>query len=160
MKNYDYNTVMVAAKTLLVLVSILQCGGGSWQAEAWKARTEEEEIRGRATYYAHGLMEEVARNRGMNLGPFKGGVALNRAGDLGRVVWLEKDGRVFGPYLVVDCAQQGEHFTRREELGLVVEVPWELAMEWGMRGPTRGVTVYLEWPPCTRGTKKACYLPI
>jgi hypothetical protein len=77
---------------------------------------------GYATYYAPGLMEKVAANRGIDLQAYLGGVALNRAGDLGRAVWLEwGPGQVEGPFLAVDCAQF-KHFPERQRLSYVVEV--------------------------------------
>ena len=98
-------------------------------------------MQGMATYYAPGLMREVAEYRGMDA-PLL--VALNRKGDLGRTVWVRKGGVVYEA-LVVDCAQEG-HFADREVQGRVLEVPYWLAMEWGMRGPVP-VSVHFRRPP-------------
>jgi len=97
-------------------------------------------VRGMATYYAPGLMEQVAEYRGMGA-PLL--VAMNRKGDLGRVVWIRKGARIYEA-LVVDCAQE-IHFAERLSQGRVLEIPYWLAMEWGMRGPER-VSVYFRKP--------------
>lgn len=55
----------------------------------WMEATAEDHLAGEATYYAAGVMERVAAFRGLSLEGYAGGVALNRAGDLGRPVWLE-----------------------------------------------------------------------
>ncbi len=101
-----------------------------------------------ATYMNPGIMQQVIANRGLD---WLDGVALNRAGDLGRTVWLMWDtGETDGPLPVVDCAQEG-HFGKRERQGRVVEVSAELARERGFFGvgPV-GVTVWLVPPPDTR----------
>lgn len=100
----------------------------------WTVPTSEDVVQGRATYYADGLMEQVAANRGLSLSGYRGGVALNRAGDRGRQVWLEwSDGTVAGPYLVVDCAER-RHMGERERQGLVVEVDAQTARLRGFYG--------------------------
>lgn len=107
----------------------------SMPGEAWAMPSPEDTIVGKATYYRPGLMDQVAINRGLDLDGYLAGVALNRAGDLGRVVWLDfDDGLLYGPFLVVDCAQRGEHFRRREAQGYVVEVPAWVARLHGFYG--------------------------
>ncbi len=120
-------------------------------AALWTIPTGDARVEGLATYYAPGLMQQVAANRGMswNRGAYVGGVALNRMGDLRRSVWLEREGEVTGPYLVVDCAGRGEHYEGRERRGLVVEVAWEVSQAWGMEGPVP-VVVHFE-PPAPEG---------
>ena len=90
-------------------------------------------LEGQATYYSPGLMEKVAENRGMDLSGYMGGVALNRKGDLGRVVWLDWGGVTEGPFLVVDCAQKA-HYRVREKQFRVVEVSAEIAQKHGFYG--------------------------
>ena len=114
-------------------------------ATLWATPTDADVIDGMATYYAPRLMQTVADNRGMDLTYYAGGVALNRAGDLGRTVWLERDGRVLGPMLVVDCARRGKHFDDRESRGYVLEVSYRQAREWRMAGPVP-VRVWFELP--------------
>ena len=109
--------------TMLALLAVL-----------WQVPTSDDAIAGQATYYAPGVMEAVAVNRGMSIAGFRGGVALNRAGDLGRTVWLEYNGEITGPYRVVDCARRGPHFEERERKGYVVEIDYRLARDWGIVG--------------------------
>lgn len=118
----------------------------------WSLPSADLAVQGYATYMRPGLMEQVAANKAANLEPYAGGVALNRAGDLGRVVWLEWDnGAIDGPFLVIDCAQQGQHFARREHQRRVVEVDYDLAKLRGFAGvgPKR-VTVWFREPPRAR----------
>ena len=106
----------------------------------WTNATPGDVISGTATYYSPGLMESVARSRGYSLEGTAGGVAMNRRGDLGRLVWLERFDpaanrmQTTGPYRVVDCARQGRDYAARERSGRVVEVSFELATEWAIAG--------------------------
>ena len=110
----------------------------------WLRPTEEEYLDGYATYMDYGVMDKVISNRGLQ---WSDGVALNRAGDRGREVWLLwGDGTISGPLKVVDCAQR-IHFGRREQWGHVVEVSAELAQERGFYGIGKEpVTVLFEAP--------------
>ena len=101
---------------------------------------------GLATFYAPGMMEYVRAYR-ESLGQLPdcpecvGTVALLRAGDIGRKVWLQPpDGERVGPFLVIDCAR------RQDVAPLVarnwaVDVSYELGQAWGMLAPLGGVTV-------------------
>ncbi len=94
---------------------------------------------GKASYYAAGVMRRVAEYR-LRVGDIKpcpeciGYVAMMRKGDLGRRVWIEREGIVSGPYLVVDVAAPRD-FASVIGRGIIVEVDYALAMSWGMRGP-------------------------
>jgi hypothetical protein len=99
---------------------------------AWSSRSPDT-LHGQATYYSPGVMAQVAKNRGMDLTPYLGGVALNRKGDLGRIVWIEFDTAIEGPFLVVDCAQEG-HFPDRENQNRVIEVDAATAIRHGFYG--------------------------
>lgn len=101
---------------------------------------------GLATFYAAGMMEYVLAVRAghgqhLRCDECVGTVALLRAGDIGRKVWLQPPGgeRV-GPFLVIDCA-------RREDIppllarNWAVDVSYELGQLWGMDRPLDGVTV-------------------
>jgi hypothetical protein len=101
---------------------------------------------GLATFYAAGMMEHVLSVRGgygqtLRCAECVGTVALLRAGDIGRKVWLQPPGgeRV-GPFLVIDCA-------RREDIpplvarNWAVDVSFEVGQLWGMDRPLDGVTV-------------------
>jgi hypothetical protein len=116
---------------LQVLAALLVSGAAP---ASWSEPTPTLALDGYATYYAPGLMERVARNRGISLAGYAGGVALNRAGDLGREVWLQWGyGDVDGPYLAIDCAQF-EHFGERQRLARVVEVDAQTAQRRGFYG--------------------------
>lgn len=98
----------------------------------WLLPTNAVYIEGKATHMADGVMAGVVENRDLDLAGYVGAVALNRAGDRYRDVWLEwADGTVDGPFLVVDCAQRGEHFEAREEAGYIVEVSEKWAKRRG-----------------------------
>jgi hypothetical protein len=126
----------------------------------WHVPTEAESVAGKATFYAPGMMERVAMNRGLireaeeydkwlEERGLAGAVALNAAGDLGRVVWLESPaGDVAGPFLAIDCAQ-AEHYQDRLDRERVVEVDWPTAVRWQMRGP---VDVRVWFHPPHRGS--------
>jgi len=90
-------------------------------------------------------MQTVADNREMNLDRFVGGVALNRRGDLGRIVWLEFNGELRGPFLVVDCSQE-IHYNDRESAGYIVEVSAKFADEMGFYG-VAPVPVHVHFRP-------------
>ncbi len=124
---------------------------------------------GLATYYAPGMMEYVAGYR-QTQGQLPacpecvGTVALLRAGDIGRKVWLQQtDGERVGPFLVIDCA-------RRQDVAplvardWVVDVSYELGQAWAMNRPLAGVTV-LEDPadagvkPVRLGVPTPFYVP-
>ena len=107
-------------------------------------------LEGQATYYSHGLMERVAENRGMDLTGYMGGIALNRKGDLGRVVWLEWGSVTEGPFLTVDCARKG-HFQAREDDGRVVEVDAQTAQRHGFFGvgPVPVKVIFYDSVSCT-----------
>ncbi len=125
-------------------LSMNAVGAGS----AWDQPTNTVTIHGVSTYYAPGVMQQVISNRGLD---WPDGVALNRAGDLGRTVWLQwDDGTITGPLVAVDCAQEG-HFETRERQGRVVEVSAELAKSRGFYGVgPHPVIVWYTEPPETR----------
>ena len=113
----------------------------------WTDATPGDCLSGLATYMKAGKMEQAARRMQRSLDGVVGGVAMNRKGDIGRLVWIERAGIVTGPYRVVDCAQAGEHYEKRERQGRIIEVTYELADEWGIVGigPTP-VTVWFSDP--------------
>ena len=124
-------------------------------ASPWRAPTPADHLDGLATYMNPGVMARTAANRGLIPHPgayaswlavhgYAGGVALNPAGDLGRVIWLEHAGRIEGPFVVLDCAQR-VHYAQRIDQRRVVEVDWATAQRWRMRGPVP-VVVHLAPP--------------
>ena len=121
-------------------------------ATAWATPTPNATVTGLATFYAPGVMEAVAVNRGLisETGEYgdwlrreglAGAVALNRAGDLGRTVWLRGPDGLEGPFMVIDCARR-DHYQDRIAQGRVVEVDWSTSRRWGMRGPVSVVVVF------------------
>ncbi len=103
-------------------------------------------VTGLATYYAAGLMESVQWRR-ESYGQLAacpecvGAVALLRAGDIGRKVWLQPpDGEPVGPFLVVDCARRQDVIPLLSR-NWAVDISYELGQIWGMTRPLDGVTV-------------------
>lgn len=113
--------------------------------------------RGQAMYYARGLMNQVLANRkawgdidlsrivscdiadldnNPNPGGHIGCVALYRAGDIGREIWLEPTrvgGGVVGPFLVIDVAARKD-IPCLIERDWVVDIDYQTAARWGMVG--------------------------
>ncbi len=100
---------------------------------------------GMATFYAEGVMERVARNRGLSFKGhgFKGGVALMNCGDIGDYVWIKRGTQYEfeGPFLVVDCSSREHLYFNVVINGIAVEVDWETSRRWGMNGGIEGVHV-------------------
>lgn len=107
-------------------------------------------ITGLAMYYAPQVMDrvELYRERMNQIEACEeciGRVALLRAGDLGRLVWIQvEDGIVEGPFQVLDVAAR-HHIPDLLRRNWVVDVDYETARRWGMRGPIE-VTVFAEPP--------------
>uniref|UniRef100_A0A7C1K0Z8 Uncharacterized protein n=1 Tax=Caldilinea aerophila TaxID=133453 RepID=A0A7C1K0Z8_9CHLR len=107
-------------------------------------------ITGLAMYYAPQVMDrvELYRERVNQIEACEeciGRVALLRAGDLGRLVWIQVgDGIVEGPFQVLDVAAR-HHIPDLLRRNWVVDVDYETARRWGMRGPIE-VTVFAEPP--------------
>lgn len=101
---------------------------------------------GKVMYYNPGVMERVLdyRVRTSDIEPCEecaGYVALLRAGDLNRKVWIELDtGEVEGPFLVIDVAQP-RHIDMLLERNWVVDVDNDTARRWQMRGPIGGTVL-------------------
>lgn len=107
-------------------------------------------VTGFAMYYNPNVMQEVLNNR-LAMGHVSacdaciGNVALLRAGDLNRRVWLQwGDGTVEGPFLVADVAAP-HHVPQLLARNWVVDVDYRTASRRGMLGP-EWVTV-LASPP-------------
>jgi hypothetical protein len=102
---------------------------------------------GRATRYDPDVMQPVVANRirWHQIDPnveHKGYVALLDFTDVGRLVWLEHDGRIDGPYMVADCASLQDQ-ARLKRLGWAVDLSWEVAVDWGVvDGPLGGFRVW------------------
>lgn len=117
----------------------------------WNTPTPTDTIHGRAAYYDPGLMEQVAVNRGyiahatgypafLADNNLAGMVALERAADVGRTVWIRRHA-----YLVADCRAQS-HFPGP----FVLEVDATTAARWVW--PIDNITVSFE-PPVPMATR-------
>jgi len=101
---------------------------------------------GLATFYSAGMMEHVQAYREAQgqlpvCPECVGAVALLRAGDIGRKVWLAPPaGERVGPFLVIDCAHW-EDIPTLLGRNWVVDVSFEVPQLWGMDRPLDGVTV-------------------
>ncbi|OIO94217.1 MAG: hypothetical protein AUK03_07000 [Anaerolineae bacterium CG2_30_64_16] len=124
---------------------------------------------GVATFYADGLMayvEGYRRERGQvaDCPECVGAVALLRAGDIGRKVWLQPPGgEPVGPFLVVDCARS-EDVAPLLARNWVVDVSYEVGQLWGMDRPLDGVTVFedpsdVTWAGPLRASPTRFYVP-
>ena len=116
----------------------------------WESAPSTLPISGYAMYYNAGVMQEVFYNR-LAMGHVSicneciGLVALLRAGDLNRRVWLQwEDGKVEGPFLVVDVAA-AHHVPSLLARNWVVDVDYDTALRRGIVAPVF-VTVW-ESPP-------------
>lgn len=137
---------------LVLLLSLLLSPVSFAGNPPWHAATELP-ARGQVTFYSPGLMEWVYEHR-LRLEQVPvcdppacvGYVAMMRAGDLGRKVWLKPAGRpAEGPFLVVDYADQ-RNFDALWARGQVAEVDYATAQRWDMRGPLAGVLILGESP--------------
>ena len=91
-------------------------------------------------YYNPGVMERVLdfRRKARHVTQCPeciGYVAMLRAGDLDRRIWIEREGRPLeGPFWVIDVAAP-QHVGQLLERGWIVDVDYETAMRWGMGRP-------------------------
>lgn len=95
-------------------------------------------VRGHTTYYNPGIMDEVVAYR-RKAGDITacpeciGTIALVRAGDINRRVWLQLDDEtVEGPFLVVDCAARRD-VPRLLRSGWGVDLDYATAKRWGFK---------------------------
>lgn len=119
----------------------------------WRAPTSATTITGDLSYYAAGLMDRVAANRGLGLEGYAGGVVLMRRGDLGRVVWIRMAGSPgpwAGPFLVVDCANRA-HYAGLVRRGRAAEVSRAMWLKWGLPEDLVPVVVTFEDPTGATG---------
>lgn len=89
---------------------------------------------GSATYYAPYIMEATAAARGLSLARYRGGISLMSPADIGKTVWIRRDGTGVweGPYLDVDCARRGDIWPIVYYRHEVVEVDFNTAVRWGL----------------------------
>ncbi|MBP9819611.1 hypothetical protein KBC79_02625, partial [Candidatus Woesebacteria bacterium] len=116
---------------------------------SFPGQVPEDPRHGKAMFYGQGLMDQVLANRKAwgqipqdkiqtceGSDPvYKGCVALLRAGDIGREIWMQRPGgAIQGPFLVIDVAAKHDVSCLLER-GWVVDVDRETAREWNMDGP-------------------------
>ncbi len=130
---------------LLVLVAAIGARAQAPEFSYWERTPLPQQ--GLATYYNPGLMDQVLDYR-LNAGDIDpcpecvGTVALLRAGDIGRKVWLQPPGAdPVGPFLVVDCARR-QDVQPLLDRNWVVDVSFEVGQYWGMNRPLDGVIVF------------------
>jgi hypothetical protein len=130
---------------LLIAAPFLQAGDldpGYWDSSPLPQM-------GVATYYAPGVMEWVrnyrrAQREITDCPDCVGAVALLRAGDIGRKVWLQPPGgELAGPFIVVDCARDTD-IPALLDRNWAVDVGYDLGQLWGMAGPLDGVIVWAD----------------
>ena len=121
-------------------------------------------VTGYAMYYNPNVMQEVLSNR-LRMGHISqcaecvGNVALLRAGDLNRRVWLQwSDGTVEGPFLVADVAAQ-HHVAQLLARNWVVDVDNRTAVRRKMAGPVM-VTVWGSPPASATAPQDAPFAPL
>lgn len=116
-------------------------------------------VQGVAMYYNPGVFDQVLDFRFQNGHISKcedciGYVALLRAGDIDRRVWLQRAGEMpEGPFWVVDVAA-GKDIPRLLSENWVVDVDHDTAMRWRMAGPIP-ITVYNENSPEVQVAREA-----
>lgn len=130
---------------LLVLLAAVTARAQAPEFSYWERTPLPQQ--GLATYYNPGIMEQVLSYRlaARDIDPCPecvGTVALLRAGDIGRRVWLQPpDGDPVGPFLVVDCARR-EDVPPLLDRNWVVDVSYEVGQYWGMNRPLDDVIVF------------------
>jgi len=121
----------------------------------WRAQTVAAQLQGDATYMAPTMMAKAAMGHGyiadwrdwpgwLESRGYAGAIALNRAGDLGRTVWLVGPDGIIRRVFVADCAGR-DAYAWRVKNGRIAEVDWMTARAWGMNDLVP-VTVYFEFP--------------
>jgi len=107
-------------------------------------------VTGYAMYYNPGVMDPVVayryRTKEIDVcADCVGHVALLRAGDINRRVWVQlADGSVEGPFQVVDVAARHD-IPQLLQRGWAIDVDYETAQRWGLNRP-KPVTI-LTAPP-------------
>ncbi len=130
---------------LLVLVAAVGARAQAPEFSYWERTPLPQQ--GLATYYNPGMMEKVLAYRVsvLDIDPCPecvGTVALLRAGDIGRKVWLQPPGGdPVGPFLVIDCARR-QDVQPLLDRNWVVDVSYEVGQYWGMNRPLDGVIVF------------------
>jgi hypothetical protein len=144
-----YNRDMLLRRALVVVLLLSLAAVAARAQEAGTSYWEPTELpqQGLATFYARGMMEYVYdyRARQGDIGECPecvGTVALLRAGDIGRKIWLQPPmSDPVGPFLVIDCARR-QDVQQLLDRNWVVDISFELGQMWGMNRPLDDVLVF------------------
>ncbi len=136
------------------------------QYDRWQATYSQRSvlpITGLAMFYNPNVMQEVVNNR-LAMGQLStcaeciGNVALLRAGDLNRRVWVQwADGTIEGPFLVADVAAI-HHIPQLVARNWAIDVDHQTALRHKMNGPVM-VTVW-DTPPTQNQATIAPFSPL
>jgi hypothetical protein len=96
---------------------------------------------GHAKYYRPGLMQRVARNRGMTLRKDVAGyAAVTDCGAIGKIAVASIKGGPPQRFQILDCSHPRDR-ARHLRQGLVIEVNWEVARRYGFTRQGRASAV-------------------
>lgn len=121
----------------------------------WKGETEEGFLAGKISYYDDGLMAIAAKNRGLitdtkeynewlRTSGYEGAISGMKYGDLYRDVMMVAKGKVYGPFIIIDCSGR-EHYKKNVySLNRIAEVDWSMSRELDMDGPIDGIIIFIE----------------
>lgn len=88
---------------------------------------------GSVVWFNPNKMEETAAINGTNLTGYLDGIALMSCSDVGKEVYLQREGYdKEGPFIVASCAWQAHMFGSICYIGEVAEVGFKTAERWGM----------------------------
>jgi hypothetical protein len=115
-------------KTILILAllsSVIESAPSSTPASSRQS--------GIAKYYSPGVMEAVARKRGLaRTGSVQGMAAVPNCGHIGKVAVAAINGRSAERYLIVDCSSPRDR-AKHVRQGLVIEVDYSSAVRNGFQ---------------------------
>lgn len=144
-----YNLRMLLKRVLVLTTLLILAATAARAQEAGPGYWDQSPLpqQGLATHYAPGVMEYVYNYR-LEQGDIAGcvecvgTVAMLRAGDIGRKVWLKPPaGDPVGPFLVIDCARR-QDIQQLLDRNWVVDVSYEVGRFWGMSRPMADVLVF------------------
>lgn len=89
--------------------------------------------KGNVVWYNIGVMEQTAKEMGVDLSAYKDGIALMSCSDFGATVWLKRPGYEWeGPFISIDCSHRVHMYPNIYYGGEVAEIGFKTATEWGM----------------------------
>ena len=126
MRKYLRTITMLNASLAAALLAL--AGGSPATSEASVAQGVRN---GHAVYYAPGVFNVVARNRGMAMRQdVDGYAAVIDCGQIGRIIKARLNGRKLETYQVLDCSAPRDR-ARHQRIGLVIEVDYQSAVRNG-----------------------------